>query len=59
RVTCSERTPTDFIGAAVDDLDYDNFENRVASTRGWGWHDTLLEIWRMTRDLPDRVADER
>ena len=43
--------------AAVHDLDYDNSKNRVALTRGWAWHDTILEIWCLTRDLPDRVAD--
>ncbi len=45
--------------ATVHDLDYDNFKNRVASARGWAWHDVLLGIWRLTRNLPDRVAGER
>lgn len=59
RVACSDRELADFMEATVHDLDYDNFKNRVASTRGWAWHDILLGIWRMTRNLPDRVTDER
>jgi hypothetical protein len=58
RVTCSERTLTDFIGAAVHDLDYDNFKNRVASTRA-GRGKTPSSRLGLTRHLPDRVADER
>jgi hypothetical protein len=58
RVSCSDRTLTDFVAITVQDLDYSNFK-RVASTKGRAWHDVLLGIWRLTRNLPDRVADER
>jgi hypothetical protein len=57
-VTCSDGVLIDFMAAAVRDLDYDNFKTRVASTRGSAWHGALLGIWRLTRSLPDRVAEE-
>jgi hypothetical protein len=58
RVTCSDTAFTDFMEATVHDLDYDNFKNRVASTRGRAWHDVLLGIWRLTRN-PPRSSSQR
>lgn len=34
-----------FLLQVSDEIDYENFKNKVTLTRGKRWHDVLMEVW--------------
>ncbi len=51
RVVCSDAVLLRFLHGSVEELDYDNFKDRVSTTRGAIWHDALMKVWAAMRSL--------
>jgi hypothetical protein len=54
RVHVSRPIFQEWLCAAVTDMEYTNFKNRVHETRGERFHDALSDVWSTMHDVEDR-----
>ena len=59
RVLVSDEFFKVWLTTTVDMLDYDNFKNRVADSRGHAFHDALSNVWTEMLAVSDKHSSER
>ena len=59
RVLVSDDIYKVWLTTTVDMLDYDNFKNRIAESRGHVFHDALSNVWTDMLEVSDKRSSER
>ena len=49
---------TEWVSEQANAIDYDNFKNRVASTRGYGFVESLHNVWVAMLGAEDKSREE-
>lgn len=58
RVICPRSVFSTWVQAQVDALEYGNFKNRVAQTRGYEFATVLSEVWSTAMALEDLSTEQ-